>query len=384
MPFYYRLGEVPHKRHTQFRRPDGELYTEHLMGTEGFAGRSSLLYHHHPPTAAVRVEERPWAPVRLLPNHPLRHRHFRTFGLEAEGDPITGRRVLLGNRDCTIAVCRPAEPMTYFYRNGAADELLFVHAGTGRLESLYGVIRYRAGDYLVIPFSTTYRLVPETESRFLVVESYGSIETPRRYRNEFGQLLEHSPFRERDIRPPEALETHIEAGEFEVRVKMRDGMTAYIFPFHPFDVVGWDGYLYPYAFHILDFEPITGRVHMPPPTHQTFQGPNFVVCSFVPRLYDYHPQAIPAPYVHSNVNSDEVLYYVDGNFMSRKGIEQGSITLHPGGIPHGPHPGTVEASLGKQETRELAVMIDTFHPLLVAEGLKAIEDDGYPLSWRLA
>jgi len=378
------MGQVPHKRHCQFRRPDGKLYTEHLVGTEGFSGRASLLYHHHPPTDVARVEDRGRISVQFRPNTPLRHHHFLTGKLEPGGDPITGRRVLLGNNDCTIAICQPREPMNYFYRNGLADELLFVHEGTGRLETIFGTLRYRPGDYLVIPFSTTYRVVPESgPTRFLVVESYGPIETPRRYRNEYGQFAEHSPFCERDIRPPEELKTYVEAGEFEVRVKMRDTLTSYFYSHHPFDVVGWDGYLYPYAFNIEDFEPIVGRVHLPPPIHQTFQGRNFVVCSFVPRLYDFHPEAIPAPYAHSNVNADEVLYYVNGNFMSRRGIEAGSLTLHPGGIPHGPQPGAVEASIGQKETKELAVMIDTFHPLLVAEEAEAIEDQNYPLSWRL-
>lgn len=383
MPFYHALGEVPAKRHTQFRRPDGKLYSEHLVGTEGFSGRASLLYHQHPPTSVQRVERLGEAQIRYQDDGPLRHRHFRTARLEPGGDPITGRRVLLGNDDLTIAICQPQEPMAYFYRNGAADELIFVHEGHGQFETSFGVIDYHPGDYLVMPFSTTYRIVPEYgETRMLVVEAAGPIETPARYRNEYGQFLEHAPFCERDIRPPQRLETHLEEGEFEIRVKTRGMLAAFHYNHHPFDVVGWDGYLYPYALSIHDFEPITGRLHQPPPVHQTFQGPNFVVCSFVPRLYDYHPEAIPVPYVHSNVNSDELLYYIGNEFMSRKGIEDGSITLHPSGLPHGPHPGTVEASLGKQETKELAVMIDTFHPLQVAEGADLIEDEGYQLSWR--
>jgi len=382
MAFYRRMGQIPAKRHVQFRRPDGKLYCEHVMGSEGFSGRASILYHHNPPTEVKRVEDLGRVAVKYQANAPLRHRHFRTARLEPGGDPITGRRVILGNDDCTIAICQPRQPMNYFYRNGLADELIFVHEGTGKLETVFGSITYRPGDYLVIPFSTTYRIVPDNvPTRFLVVESYGPIETPRRYRNDYGQFLEHSPFCERDIRPPEELVTHLETGEFEVRVKMRDTLTAYFYTFHPLDVVGWDGCLYPYAFNIHDFEPIVGRLHMPPPIHQTFQGPNFVVCSFVPRLFDYHPEAIPVSYYHSNVNSDEVLYYVDGKFMTRKGIEVGSLTLHPSGIPHGPHPGMIEASLGKKETHELAVMIDTFRPLKVAEQVEEVEDKGYPLSW---
>ena len=271
--------------------------------------------------------------------------------------------------------------MNYFYRNGEQDEVLFVHAGEGRLETVFGTLAYRAGDYLVIPMGTTYRVVWDTPSRFLVIESASAVETPKRYRNEFGQLLEHSPFCERDIRPPSVLETHLEEGEFEVRVKARGMITSYFFAHHPLDVVGWDGYLFPYAFNIEDFEPITGRLHQPPPVHQTFQAHNFVICSFVPRLYDYHPLSIPAPYYHSNIESDEVLYYVDGNFMSRKGIEEGSVTLHPMGIPHGPHPGTIEASIGAKGTQELAVMLDTFRPLKVAKFAGNVEDPNYMSSW---
>lgn len=384
MPFYCRLGEIPHKRHTQFRRPDGELYREEVMGTRGFSGIQSVLYHYHPPTAVLRVAELPPPAVEYLPYGPLRHRHFRTGRLAPGGDPVTGRIVLLGNADVTLAVCQPTEPMDYFYRNNEGDELLFVHSGSGRLETVFGTLPFGPGDYLVIPVGTTYRMVVEPgPCRFLALAAAGAVETPRRYRNEFGQLLEHSPFCERDIRPPRTLETHLERGEFEVRVRARGGLTAVTLDHHPFDVVGWDGYLFPWAFNIADFEPITGRIHQPPPVHQTFQGPGFVVCSFVPRLFDYHPLAIPAPYNHANVHSDEVLYYVRGNFMSRKGIEEASITLHPSGIPHGPHPGTAEASIGKQATDELAVMMDTFRPLQVTAAAAALEDDGYPYSWQV-
>ncbi|HEU4963544.1 MAG TPA: homogentisate 1,2-dioxygenase, partial [Bacilli bacterium] len=284
--------------------------------------------------------------------------------------------------DVVMAIAKPTEPMNYFYRNGEADEVLFVHEGEGKLETIFGVLPYRKGDYLVIPMGTTYRVICEQPSKFLVIESFSAVKTPNRYRNEHGQLQEHAPMYERDIRPPAYLEDHTgETGEFEVRVKMRSMMTAYFFDFHPLDAVGWDGYLFPYAFNIDDFEPITGRLHQPPPVHQTFQGHNFVICSFVPRLYDYHPLSIPAPYVHSNIESDEVLYYVDGNFMSRRGIEEGSITLHPMGIPHGPHPGTIEASIGKKETNELAVMLDTFRPLKVAKQALNVEDKNYMYSW---
>jgi len=382
MPFYHRLGTIPAKRHTQFRKPDGTLYREELMGTKGFSGIASLLYHAHPPTQVARVEKLRDYHLEAEEQGPLRHRHFLTRQLPTGGDPIDGRQVLLFNDDVSIGVCTPDAPMDYFYRNSDCDEVLFVHDGTGRLETIFGTIPYHAGDYLVIPMGTTYRIAWETPTKFLIIEAASAVETPKRYRNAFGQLLEHSPFCERDIRPPSELVTHDESGAFEVRVKARNMLTAYTFEFHPFDVVGWDGYLFPYAFNIADFEPITGRLHQPPPVHQTFQAHNFVICSFVPRLYDYHPESIPAPYFHSNIESDEVLYYVDGNFMSRKGIEEGSITLHPMGIPHGPHPGTIEASIGKTDTQELAVMVDTFRPLKVAKQVLATEDPKYMSSWN--
>ncbi|MGB8955563.1 MAG: homogentisate 1,2-dioxygenase [Tumebacillaceae bacterium] len=381
MPFYHRLGEIPHKRHTQFRKPDGGLYREQLMGTKGFSGISSLLYHNNPPTQVKRAEKVRDVILEADTEKPLIHRHFFAHKVETPGDPIDSRQVLLFNDDVTMGICKPTEQMDYFYRNGEQDEVLFVHEGEGKLETVFGTLPYRAGDYLVIPMGTTYRVVWETPSRFLVIESASAVETPKRYRNEFGQLLEHSPFCERDIRPPSVLETHLEEGEFEVRVKARGMLTSYFFAHHPLDVVGWDGYLFPYAFNIEDFEPITGRLHQPPPVHQTFQGHNFVICSFVPRLYDYHPLSIPAPYFHSNIESDEVLYYVDGNFMSRKGIEEGSITLHPMGIPHGPHPGTIEASIGAKGTQELAVMLDTFRPLKIAKIAQNVEDPNYMSSW---
>ncbi|HJZ47711.1 MAG TPA: homogentisate 1,2-dioxygenase [Roseiflexaceae bacterium] len=411
MPFYHRLGELPHKRHTQFRQPDGSLYKEQVMGTRGFEGIQSIVYHRRPPTAILKVEDR--GPIQIDLEQPgaLRHRHFRTRRLLAGGDFITGRQPLLHNNDVTMSVALPTELMNYHYRNGQGDELIFVDQGEGRVESLFGTLPFRRGDYLVIPIGTTYRMVFDTPpmqdlpqaaqraqrvstagstsapsvssvaGKLLVLEMRGNIETPRRYRNEHGQLLEHSPYCERDIRVPRELPSHDEPGEFPVLVRARDRLTMHTLDHHPLDAVGWDGYLYPWTFNIEDFEPITGRVHQPPPVHQTFKGPNFVICSFVPRKYDYHPLAIPAPYNHSNVDSDEVLYYVEGNFMSRKGIEEGSISLHPSGLPHGPHPGAAEGSIGKQGTEELAVMMDTFHPLRVAHAALPIEDEGYPYSW---
>lgn len=382
MPFYYRLGNFPHKRHVTYYKPNGDLFREQVMGTKGFSGIQSILYHHNPPTQVREAKRYAQLDLQFVSSEVLKHRHFLTFNLPAGGDPISGRKYLLGNQDVLIGICVPTERMDYFYRNADGYELLFVHEGEGELQTIYGTIPYRKGDYLVIPVGTTYRIEAASEtSRFLVLESQNDIVTPKRYRNEHGQLLEHAPFCERDLRPPEWLVTHDETGDFEVRVKQQNTLYSYRFDFHPFDVVGWDGYLFPYAFSIYDFEPITGRIHQPPPVHQTFEGEQFVVCSFVPRLYDYHPQAIPAPYYHSNIESDEVLYYVEGNFMSRKGINEGSITLHPMGIPHGPHPGKIEESIGKKETKELAVMIDTFRPLQLTRQALAVEDPDYMYSW---
>jgi len=323
----------------------------------------------------------------LLPDTSLSHRHLKTADLPPFGDPVSGRIPLLVNEDVSIGFCRPAEPMNYFYKNADGDDLLFVQEGDGRLESIFGILPYRAGDYLVIPRGTIYRIVTESSAtRMLIIESASAIEVPRRYRNEYGQLLEHSPYCERDIRVPEELETHDESERelerYEVRIKAHQHLTAYRYDFHPFDVVGWDGYLYPWAFNISDFEPITGSIHQPPPVHQTFEARNFVVCSFVPRMLDYHPNAVPIPYNHSNLDSDEVLFYVNEKFGSRRGIEAGSITLHPAGLPHGPQPGAVEASLGKMRTEELAVMVDTFRPLHMTRAAAAIEDGSYPFSWN--
>jgi len=383
VPFYVTRGHIPGKRHIQFRPPDGGLYKEQVMGTRGFSGAQSILYHIHAPTAVTRTID--LGPVTRDFETPgaLRHRHFRTAALEPGGDILTGRRLLMGNADITLSIARPTETQQYFYRNGQGDEVLFIHRGRGRLQTCYGSLSYMEGDYLVIPIGTTWRMVPDTgdEHRVLVMEAAGAVAPPRRYHNEWGQLLEHSPYCERDIRVPDELETYDENGEFEVRVRARDRLTAVYLDHHPLDVVGWDGYLHPYALSIYDFEPVTGRIHQPPPVHQTFEGPGFVICSFVPRLFDYHPLSIPVPYNHSNVDSDEVLYYVDGNFMSRRGIEPASVTLHPAGIPHGPHPGAVEASLGRQRTEELAVMLDTFKPLQVARNAVPLEDPAYLRSW---
>ena len=381
--YYRQLGEIPKKRHTIFKKEDGSLFREQVMGTKGFSGTQSILYHHHMPTEVVKSELIGSYMPEYEEQESLNHRHFLTDQITKTGDALSGREYILGNDDLLIGFANITEPMKQFYRNGDGDEMFFFHHGSGKVETMFGTINYRPGDYIVIPIGTMYRVVPDDseQTKALIVESFSQITTPRRYRNEYGQLLEHSPFCERDIRGPETLETFSEKGEHEVITKTRGHLHRHVLNHHPLDVVGWDGYLYPWAFNIEDFEPITGRIHQPPPVHQTFEGHNYVVCSFVPRLYDYHPEAIPAPYYHSNVNSDELLYYVEGNFMSRKGIKEGSITLHPSGIPHGPHPGKTEASIGKKETLELAVMIDTFRPLKTVKKAKDIEDDQYMYTW---
>jgi homogentisate 1,2-dioxygenase len=379
--YYRKMGEIPHKRHTMFKKDDGTLFREQVMGTKGFSGTQSILYHHHLPTAVTKTEFLGSYMPQFEEEGAVRHRHFMTDGVEKKGDALESREYLLGNSDLLIGTAFVTKEMKSFYRNGDGDEMLYIHFGKGKVETMFGTITYGKGDYVVIPIGTIYRVVPEEDTKMLIVESFSQITTPRRYRNEYGQLLEHSPFCERDLRGPEKLETHNEKGEFEVILKSRGALHSHVLDHHPLDVVGWDGYLYPWVFNIEDFEPITGRVHQPPPVHQTFEGHNYVVCSFVPRLYDYHPEAIPAPYNHSNVNSDELLYYVEGNFMSRKGIKEGSITLHPSGIPHGPHPGTTEASIGKKETLELAVMIDTFKPLKIVKKAKDVEDEKYMFTW---
>jgi homogentisate 1,2-dioxygenase len=379
--YYRQLGNIPHKRHTMFKKEDGTLYREQVMGTKGFSGTQSILYHHHLPTAVAKTEYLGGYMPEFEEEGALRHRHFLTDKVEKKGCALKSREYLLGNSDLLIGTAYVTEEMTSFYRNGDGDEMLYIHFGKGKVETMFGTITYGKGDYVVIPIGTIYRVVPDEETKMLIVESFSQITTPRRYRNEYGQLLEHSPFCERDLRGPEKLETKDEMGEFEVITKSRGALHSHVLNHHPLDVVGWDGYLYPWVFNIEDFEPITGRVHQPPPVHQTFEGHNFVVCSFVPRLYDYHPESIPAPYNHSNVNSDELLYYVEGNFMSRKGIKKGSITLHPSGIPHGPHPGTTEASIGKKETLELAVMIDTFKPLKIVKKANDVEDQNYMFTW---
>jgi homogentisate 1,2-dioxygenase len=383
MPQYHSLGRIPHKRHTQFRKENGELYSEQLFSTEGFSSDYSLLYHNYPPTEIIKTDK----PYDVMPNvaeeKMLQHRSFRGFDIKPEKDFIKSRKAVLVNNDCHIVLAAPQESTKdYFYKNADADEMIFVHEGSGVLRSQYGELIFGYGDYLVIPRGTIYQIDFATDAnRLFIVESFSPIRFPKRYLSKFGQLLEYAPFCERDIRTPQNLKTFDEKGDFLIMTKKKGRMYGIHYLHHPFDVVGWDGCCYPFAFSIHDFEPITGRVHQPPPVHQTFEANNFVVCSFVPRMYDYHPQAVPAPYNHSNIDSDEVLYYVDGDFMSRKHVTRGQITLHPGGIPHGPHPGAVQKSLGAKETKELAVMVDTFHPLQLTKEALELEDEHYVMSW---
>lgn len=383
MPIYHKLGKIPSKRHVVFEKPDGGLYYEQLFGTVGFDGMSSLLYQIHRPTMVKSIGEVLDVRPKIAVEHNMKAMLLKGFQVAPKDDYLESREPLLVNSDIYVGLAAPRQSLRdYFYKNADADELLFIHRGTGTLRTFLGNIRFEYGDYLVIPRGMIYQIeFDTTDNRLLYAESFHPIYTPKRYRNWFGQLLEHSPFCERDYKLPENLETYDEKGEFLIKVKKQGQLHHMVYASHPFDVVGWDGYNFPYGFSIHNFEPITGRVHQPPPVHQTFETSAFVVCSFCPRLYDYHPKAIPAPYNHSNIDSDEVLYYVDGDFMSRNNIEQGHITLHPGGIPHGPHPGAYERSIGQKETHELAVMIDTFKPFQVTENALRIDDGKYYQSW---
>jgi homogentisate 1,2-dioxygenase len=383
MPHYISVGKIPSKRHTQFRKPDGGLYSEQLFSTEGFSSNYTLLYHIHPPTKIVKSEEPTDVTPKLASDNILKHRSFQGFNVKPMHDYLQSRKPVLVNNDCHISLAAPTASMTdYFFKNADADEVLFIHEGSGVMHTAYGNLPFSYGDYIVVPRGVVYQIKFETEAnRLFIVESFGPIRYPKRYCSPNGQLLENSPYCERDIRVPEATEPIDATGEFKIFIKKKNKLYPITYASHPFDVVGWDGCEYPYIFSIHNFEPITGRVHQPPPVHQTFDGKDFVICSFVPRKYDYHPDAIPAPYNHSNIDSDEVLYYVDGEFMSRKHVTKGMITLHPSGIPHGPHPGAVEKSIGKTETGELAVMIDTFRPLHITEYAMGIEDAGYEMSW---
>ena len=383
MPIYHTLGSIPQKRHTIFKSPKGDFYYEQLFGTEGFNGHSSLLYHTHRPTQVKEILKSYSVEPKVAIEKNIKSLLLKGFEIKPTADFLESRKTVLFNNDCHIGLAAPTESMkNYFYKNADADEMIFIHKGKGKLKTFMGNIQFEYGDYLIIPRGMIYQIeFDTTENRLLYVESFDPFYTPKRYKSSSGQLLEHSPFCERDFKLPTELETHDEKGDFIIKIKKEGMMHEFVYATHPFDVIGWDGYNFPYGFSIHNFEPITGRVHQPPPVHQTFETSSFVVCSFVPRLYDYHPLAIPAPYNHSNIDSDEVLYYVDGDFMSRNNIEQGHITLHPKGIPHGPAPGAMERSIGHKETHELAVMIDTFKPLKVTEDAMAIDDGKYYKSW---
>ena len=383
MAYYYKSGNIPSKRHIQFRKEDGSLYSEQVFSTEGFSDDYSILYHCHPPTQIINTD----TPIDVSPTiaeeKMLKHRSFEGMNIKPADDYLQSRIPVLVNNDCHMVLAAPKKSMNdYFFKNADADEVIFIHEGSGKLLTQYGGLSFSYGDYLILPRGTIYQITfNDTNNRLLIIESFSPVRFPKRYMSKHGQLLEHSPFCERDIRAPQNLITKDEQGDFIIKTKKKGILYGLHYANHPFDVVGWDGCCYPYAFSIHDFEPITGRVHQPPPVHQTFEGNNFVICSFVPRLYDYHPLAIPAPYHHSNIDSDEVLYYVDGDFMSRKNVTRGMITLHPAGIPHGPHPGAIEKSIGKLETKELAVMLDTFHPLMLTKEALEIENENYTMSW---
>ena len=383
MPHYHKLGKIPLKRHTVFRKADGSLYSEELVSTEGFSDVSSLVYHLYPPTNVLEIDEAYSVAPKVAIAHNMQHRSFQAYKAIPKDDYLESRVPILVNNDVYIHVAAPKKSMTdYFFKNSQADEMIFIHEGEGILKTIYGDLKFGYGDHLVIPRGTIYQFQFKNENnRLFIVESFSPIRYPKRYVNKFGQLLEHSPFCERDIRQPENLNPIDEKGDFKVLIKRDDHIFPYHYDHHPFDLIGWDGCHYPYALSIHDFEPITGRLHQPPPVHQVFEAHNYVICAFVPRLYDYHPDAIPAPYNHSNVDSDEVLYYVDGEFMSRKHVEKGQITLHPIGIPHGPHPGTVEKSIGAKQTNELAVMVDTFKALKLTQQALELEDPDYYKSW---
>ena len=383
MPFYHKLGDIPNKRHTVFKSDSGKHRYEELFGTIGFVGMSSLVYHTQRPTQVKEVFKKQNMQPEVAVENNIKSRLLKGFDLPKGKNYLESRTPILVNKDCHISLAAPSESMTEnFYKNTDADELIFVHKGSGTLKTMLGNLDFSYGDYLLIPRGIIYQIeFNDDDNRLFIVESFHPMYTPKRYRNHFGQLLEHSPYCERDIRRPADLITKDEKGDFLMMIKKEGMMHSVVYGTHPFDVVGWDGYNYPYAFSIHDFEPITGRIHQPPPVHQTFETDAFVVCSFCPRLYDYHPNSIPAPYSHSNIDSDEVLYYVDGDFMSRNHVEKGYISLHPAGIPHGPHPGAMERSIGQKETQELAVMVDTFRPLKLTKAAMDLDDGEYYKSW---
>ena len=380
MPFYQKRGTIPNKRHIQFRDKSGNLYSEELISREGFSHIYSNVYHINPPTAIKTVGE-----LKNLDHKSVskvhRPHHIQTENLTLKGDAISSRASLFFNTDLILSKAHVVDSMESLYRNGNADEVLFIHSGSGMFKSNFGNLKLKSGDYLVIPRGVIWQISVTKIMKMFIIESSSPIETPERYRNKFGQLLEHSPYSERDIRTPKFLEPIVDNSPVQVQVKLQNGLQSYEYQYHPFDIVGWDGYYFPYIFNINDFMPITGKIHQPPPVHQTFQANGFVICSFVPRLFDYHNESIPAPYAHSNVDSDEIIYYAEGNFMSRKGIDKESITYHPMGLPHGPQPGKIEESLGANETNELAVMVDTFKPLHITKSALSVDNEKYPYSW---
>ncbi len=382
MSIYHKAGALPYKRHIVVRHNGSKLLQEELVGTQGFSGMSSLIYHLYPPTEVIQKDQPYSIEPKIAKKESLEAMSFNGFSIGPESDFIKSRKILFLNSSLQVGLMAPTDSMDYYFKNADADEIFFIHQGEGTLYTIYGSLDFKYGDYIVIPRGTVYQIKFKfKENLILLTESFNPVFTPKRYRNEFGQFLEHSPFCERDFILPQNLKTYDEKGEFSIFIKKKNKIYPYLYKHHPFDAVAWDGYIYPYIFSIFNFEPITGRIHMPPPVHQTFESTGFVICSFVPRLFDYHPEAIPAPYHHSNIDSDEILYYVDGDFMSRNNIQKGQITLHPGGIPHGPHPGAIEKSIGKKETQELAVMIDPFSPLMITENALGIENKDYYLSW---
>ena len=383
MPRYHKLGDIPKKRHTIFKDKNGNFLYEELFGTIGFDGMSTLMYHTQRPTQVKEILKTYSVSPKAAIQNNMRSMMLNGFSIKPDSDFLESRKSILFNDTCQINLAAPTSSLSdYFYKNTDSDEVLFVHKGSGKLKTFLGNIDFSYGDYLVIPRGVIYQIdFNDENNRLFIVESKSPIYTPKRYRNWFGQHLESSPYCERDMHPPSELLTHNEKGDFLIKIKKKGAIHECLYASHPFSVVGWDGYNYPYKFSIHDFEPITGRVHQPPPVHQTFETSSFVICSFVPRLYDYHPKAIPAPYNHSNIDSDEVIYYVDGDFMSRNNVDKGYISLHPAGIPHGPHPGSMEKSIGKKETHELAVMVDTFKPLMVTQEALDIDDGKYYKSW---
>ncbi|MDP6684953.1 MAG: homogentisate 1,2-dioxygenase [Candidatus Marinimicrobia bacterium] len=379
MPFYQHQGKLPRKRHIQFRDEKGNLFWEELISRDGFSSIYSNVYHLNPPTALVKLGE--FQPINLEKwevEH--RHHHLKTHSLNSIDDGIKSRIPLFYNNDVILSKAHVTKSMINYYRNGHFDEVIFIHSGKGKLQSNFGSLSIGEGDYIVIPRGVIWKIEVLEKMYQFIIESSDPIETPNRYRNRNGQLLEHSPYSERDIRTP-IFTDPAEDKNIIVNVKFKTGIQSYKYEYNPCDLIGWDGFYYPWVFNINDFMPITGKVHQPPPVHQTFQTQGMVICSFVPRLFDYHPESVPAPYAHSNVDSDEILYYVKGNFMSRTGMEEGSITFHPMGLPHGPQPGKIEESLGKKETTELAVMVDTFNPLNMTIHAKNIDETEYPYSW---